>query len=51
MFAKRNVEKCKITLNEIESLKEDERVFKPIGQTIFYYRQNVYLKREEIDGH
>ena len=46
MFAKKNAEKCKITLNEMVNLKENERVFKPIGLSIFIAGKMFILKEK-----
>ena len=45
MFFKRNAEKNKITIKELENMKETEKVFKPVGKN-YNLRQNVYFERE-----
>ena len=45
MFFKRNAEKNKITIKELENMKETEKVFKPVGKN-YNLRENVYFERE-----
>ncbi len=34
VFFKRNSEKNKITIKELENMKENEKVFKPVGKNL-----------------
>ena len=34
IFFKRNAEKNKITIKELENMKESDKVFKPVGKII-----------------
>lgn len=47
VFFKRNSEKNKITIKELENMKENEKVFKPVG-IMEIFRKNVYFERKKL---